>query len=89
MRSINDIPQGKYINMNTHTHVYITNKRIIYLDDATKKKILDIIEHQFDLEIYLKYREIDTIRKEINKAQDTLRDLHAAIENGKKRIPFL
>ena len=53
-----------------------------FVDDATKKKILDIIDHQFDLEIYLKYRERDIIRKEINKAQHTLRDLQAAIENG-------
>ncbi|KAI9489881.1 hypothetical protein BDB00DRAFT_931609 [Zychaea mexicana] len=50
-------------------------------DDATKKRILDIIDHQFDLEIYLKHREAATIRREITKAEEALRDLKAAIES--------
>ncbi|KAI8374353.1 uncharacterized protein BYT42DRAFT_401271 [Radiomyces spectabilis] len=50
-------------------------------DNETKQKILDIIDHQFDLEIYLKQREVETIRQEIAKAERTLQDLNQAIQN--------
>ncbi|CEP11888.1 hypothetical protein [Parasitella parasitica] len=50
-------------------------------DEATKKKIVDIIDHQFDLEIYLKQREVATIRNEIAKAESALHDLKLAVEN--------
>ncbi|KAI8099183.1 uncharacterized protein BX664DRAFT_15336 [Halteromyces radiatus] len=50
-------------------------------DDIKKQKILDIIDHQFDLEIYLKHRELATIRKEIENAESTLKDLELAIKN--------
>ncbi|KAI8980462.1 hypothetical protein BDB01DRAFT_851750 [Pilobolus umbonatus] len=50
-------------------------------DEATRKKITDIIDHQFDLEIYLKQREVATIKQEIEKAENVLKDLKLAIEN--------
>ncbi|KAI7901072.1 uncharacterized protein BX663DRAFT_562767 [Cokeromyces recurvatus] len=50
-------------------------------DESTKKKIIDIINHQFDLEIYLKQRELSTIRQEIAKAENILNDLKQAVEN--------
>ncbi|KAI8137701.1 yeats family-domain-containing protein [Fennellomyces sp. T-0311] len=68
MRSIDNIPRAASSSTSA-------------TDDATKKKILDIIDHQFDLEIYLKHREAATIRREIEKAEDTLRDLKLAIDN--------
>ncbi|KAG0168179.1 YEATS domain-containing protein 2 [Apophysomyces sp. BC1034] len=51
-------------------------------DEQTRQKILDIIDHQFDLEVYLKYREIATIRQEITKAESALHDLELAINNA-------
>lgn len=56
------------------------------LDGSNKRKILDIIDHQFDLEIYLKHREVATIQKEIENAHATLQDLEQAIKNGKKGL---
>ncbi|KAG0799353.1 hypothetical protein G6F57_004864 [Rhizopus arrhizus] len=50
-------------------------------DEATRKKIIEIIDHQFDLEIYLKQKEIATIKKEITKAENILSDLKQAIKN--------
>ncbi|GAA5816070.1 hypothetical protein MFLAVUS_009592 [Mucor flavus] len=50
-------------------------------DESTRKKITDIIDHQFDLEIYLKQKEVATIRQEIAKAESILQDLKAAVEN--------
>ncbi|KAG2200471.1 hypothetical protein INT47_011451 [Mucor saturninus] len=50
-------------------------------DESTRKKITDIIDHQFDLEIYLKQREVATIRQEIAKAESILEDLKSAVEN--------
>lgn len=52
------------------------------IDEATIKKIKDIIDHQFDLEIYLKQREVATIKQEITKAETILRDLKLAVEKG-------
>ncbi|ORZ25943.1 hypothetical protein BCR42DRAFT_17346 [Absidia repens] len=49
--------------------------------ESNKQKILNIIDHQFDLEIYLKYREVATIQKEIENAEATLQDLELAIKN--------
>ncbi|KAI8380375.1 yeats family-domain-containing protein [Blakeslea trispora] len=47
------------------------------------KKTLDSIprDHQFDLEIYLKEREIATIKKEISRAESILSDIKQAITN--------
>lgn len=50
-------------------------------DESTRKKIIDIIDHQFDLEIYLKQREVATIKREIAKAESVLQDLKLAVEN--------
>lgn len=58
-------------------------------DESTRKKIIDIIDHQFDLEIYLKQREVATIRQEITKAESILEDLKSAVENGKQKFFFL
>lgn len=52
------------------------------IDESTRKKIIDIIDHQFDLEIYLKQREVATIKREIAKAESVLQDLKLAVENG-------
>lgn len=52
------------------------------IDEATKKKLVDIIDHQFNLEIYLKQREVATIRNEIAKAENALQDIKLAVENG-------
>lgn len=52
------------------------------IDESTRKKIIDIIDHQFDLEIYLKQREVATIKREIAKAESVLEDLKLAVENG-------
>ncbi|KAI8355110.1 hypothetical protein EDC96DRAFT_516363 [Choanephora cucurbitarum] len=51
------------------------------LDESTRKKIVEIIDHQFDLEIYLKEREIATIKKEIARAESVLNDIKQAITN--------
>ncbi|KAL0137229.1 hypothetical protein V8B55DRAFT_1129326 [Mucor lusitanicus] len=50
-------------------------------DQETRQKIVDIINHQFDLEIYLKQREVATIRNEITKAEHVLQDLKLAVEH--------
>ncbi|CAO3643196.1 unnamed protein product [Mucor hiemalis] len=50
-------------------------------DESTRKRIIDIIDHQFDLEIYLKQREVATIKREIAKAESVLEDLKLAVEN--------
>ncbi|CEJ04375.1 hypothetical protein RMCBS344292_18338 [Rhizopus microsporus] len=51
-------------------------------DEATREKIVTIINHQFDLEIYLKQKEIATIKQEITRAESILSDLKQAIKNG-------
>ncbi|CEI88107.1 hypothetical protein RMCBS344292_02507 [Rhizopus microsporus] len=50
-------------------------------DEATREKIVTIINHQFDLEIYLKQKEIATIKQEITRAESILSDLKQAIKN--------
>ncbi|KAI9022954.1 hypothetical protein CLU79DRAFT_131441 [Phycomyces nitens] len=50
-------------------------------DDATRKKIADIIDHQFDLELCLKHRELATIRQEIARAESAMNDLTLAVKN--------
>lgn len=42
----------------------------------------EIIDHQFNLEIYLKQREVATIKQEIAKAESILNDIKQAVENG-------
>ncbi|RUS24917.1 yeats family-domain-containing protein [Jimgerdemannia flammicorona] len=50
-------------------------------NDETRRKIIAIIDHQFDLEIVMKHRELAAIQDEIAKAEDTLDDLRLAIVN--------
>jgi hypothetical protein len=52
------------------------------LDDATRKKIASIIDEQFDIEIYLKQRELATIKREIERAESALGDIKTAVKNG-------
>jgi hypothetical protein len=57
------------------------------LDEEKREKIKEIIDHQFDLEIYLKYREISAIREEIGKAEELLSDIRLAVHNGTDFYP--
>ncbi|KAI8091277.1 uncharacterized protein B0P05DRAFT_526852, partial [Gilbertella persicaria] len=50
-------------------------------DESTRRKVTDIIDHQFDLEIYLKQKELVTIKQEIAKAESILADIKQAVEN--------
>jgi hypothetical protein len=54
----------------------------LFPKDVMQEKIKDIIDHQFDLEIYLKHREIAAIREEIGKAEDLISDIRLAVRNG-------
>ncbi|CEG77289.1 hypothetical protein RMATCC62417_12071 [Rhizopus microsporus] len=63
---------------------HLSNKKTIEnvpRDEATREKIVTIINHQFDLEIYLKQKEIATIKQEITRAESILSDLKQAIKN--------
>lgn len=73
-KTINSIPKGIYKPF----WQYINNLK----DETTRKKILDIIDHQFDLEIYLKQKEIATIKQEITNTENILSDLKQALKNG-------
>lgn len=74
---MDSIPQG-----NAPQHTCLNRKFTPWLDQETRQKIVDIINHQFDLEIYLKQREVATIRNEITKAEHVLQDLKLAVEHG-------
>lgn len=52
-------------------------------DEATRQKVTDIINHQFDLEILLRHAEGAAISKELAKAERMLEDLRHAILSGK------
>ncbi|KAF8925020.1 YEATS domain-containing protein 2 [Dissophora ornata] len=49
---------------------------------ATRQKIIEIIDHQFDLEILLRHAEGTAIAKELAKAESMLEDLRHAILSG-------
>lgn len=51
-------------------------------DEATRQKVTDIINHQFDLEILLRHAEGAVIAKELAKAERMLEDLRHAILSG-------
>lgn len=50
---------------------------------ATRQKVVDIIDHQFDLEILLRHAESASIAQELAKAERMLEDLRHAILSGK------
>jgi hypothetical protein len=50
---------------------------------ATRQKVVDIIDHQFDLEILLRHAEGASISQELAKAERMLEDLRHAILSGK------
>ncbi len=63
---------------------------INFLDDydeetnkSKKERILDIIEHEFDLELLLKYREMRILEHEIERGNDLKELLEKLILNGK------
>lgn len=49
---------------------------------ATRQKVVDIIDHQFDLEILLRHAEGASISQELAKAERMLEDLRHAILSG-------
>ncbi|KAI9286197.1 hypothetical protein BC943DRAFT_359374 [Umbelopsis sp. AD052] len=69
------------MNGATHTTSGDQAKRLASEDEEKRAKITEIIDHQFDLEIYLKYREISAIREEIGKAEEILIDIRQAVHN--------
>ncbi|KAF9382655.1 YEATS domain-containing protein 2 [Mortierella sp. AD011] len=56
--------------------------------DTTRQKIVDIIEHQFDLEILLRHAEGATIAQELAKAERMLEDLRHAILSERQGSPY-
>ncbi|KAF9197589.1 YEATS domain-containing protein 2, partial [Haplosporangium sp. Z 27] len=56
--------------------------------DTTRQKIVEIIEHQFDLEILLRHAEGATIAQELSKAERMLEDLRHAILSERQGSPF-
>ncbi|KAJ3079389.1 YEATS domain-containing protein 2, partial [Quaeritorhiza haematococci] len=58
------------------TNVAKQNAKSIPTDEETLKKIRNIIESQFDFEIFMKRQEIRVIRDEIEKGEDLLAKLH-------------
>ncbi|KAG0334156.1 YEATS domain-containing protein 2 [Podila horticola] len=57
-------------------------------DEATRQKVTDIINHQFDLEILLRHAEGAVIAKELAKAERMLEDLRHAILSERQGSPF-
>ncbi|KAF9902445.1 YEATS domain-containing protein 2 [Linnemannia zychae] len=55
---------------------------------ATRQKLVDIIDHQFDLEILLRHAESATIAQELAKAERMLEDLRHAILSERQGAPF-
>lgn len=49
---------------------------------ATRQKVVDIIDHQFDLEILLRHAEGASIAQELAKTERMLEDLRHAILSG-------
>lgn len=54
--------------------------------EATRQKVADIIDHQFDLEILLRHAESTAIAQELAKAERMLEDLRHAILSGRCNI---
>lgn len=83
------IPKGCFFLKNNgstlETFLLKRVRKFFFLDASTKKKITEIIDQQFDLEIYLKQREVATIKQQIAKAESILSDLKLAVENGIQR----
>ncbi|KAI8578901.1 hypothetical protein K450DRAFT_245038 [Umbelopsis ramanniana AG] len=69
------------MNGATHTTSGDQANRLASEDEEKRAKIEEIIDHQFDLEIFLKYREISAIREEIGKAEEILIDIRQAVHN--------
>ncbi|KAI8597012.1 hypothetical protein EDD21DRAFT_230088 [Dissophora ornata] len=55
---------------------------------ATRQKIIEIIDHQFDLEILLRHAEGTAIAKELAKAESMLEDLRHAILSERQGSPY-
>ncbi|KAF9081811.1 YEATS domain-containing protein 2 [Mortierella sp. AD031] len=55
---------------------------------ATRQKVVDIIDHQFDLEILLRHAEGAAIAQELAKAERMLEDLRHAILSERQGAPF-
>ncbi|KAF9115675.1 YEATS domain-containing protein 2 [Mortierella sp. AM989] len=56
--------------------------------DTTRQKIVDIIDHQFDLEILLRHAEGAAIAQELAKAERMLEDLRHAILSERQGSPY-
>jgi len=63
---------------------------LFFLDDSEeeanetkKERILNIIEHEFDLELLLKYREMRILEHELERGKDLKELLEKLILNGK------
>ena len=63
---------------------------LLFLDDSEeeanetkKERILNIIEHEFDLELLLKYREMRILEHELERGKDLKELLEKLILNGK------
>ena len=50
--------------------------------EATRQKVMEVIDQQFDLEILLRHAESTTITQELAKAERMLEDLRHAILSG-------
>ncbi|KAG0243425.1 YEATS domain-containing protein 2 [Mortierella sp. GBA43] len=56
--------------------------------EATRQKVVDVIDHQFDLEILLRHAESVVISKELAKAERMLEDLRHAILSERQGSAF-
>ncbi|KAI7818021.1 hypothetical protein BC939DRAFT_506876 [Gamsiella multidivaricata] len=55
---------------------------------ATRQKVIDIIDHQFDLEILLRHAESAAIARELAKTERMLEDLRHAILSERQGSPY-
>lgn len=55
--------------------------------EATRQKVMEVIDQQFDLEILLRHAESATISQELAKAERMLEDLRHAILSGNTNDP--
>ncbi|KAI1297944.1 YEATS domain-containing protein 2 [Mortierella claussenii] len=56
--------------------------------ETTRRKIIDIIDHQFDLEMLLRHAERAAISQELTKAERMLEDLRHAILSERQGSPY-
>ncbi|KAL1920461.1 uncharacterized protein VTP21DRAFT_838 [Calcarisporiella thermophila] len=75
------LPRGKTNPSAPPTPAEGSSLKPVPRDEMTRKKIVDVIDHQFDVEILLKHQEIRAIEEEIRKAREALEDLRYAIIN--------